>query len=108
MDPVRMLPGFPAPWSVVETTGEFIVKDASGRPLAYFYWWGGTTALLTRDEARCLANKFANMPSLMARGREGGNTAPRTLPAGSISTPGAAPPIPEGADSRQREERKRP
>jgi hypothetical protein len=68
MDPARMLVGFPAPWTVVETTGEFIVKDASGRALAYFYWWGdGTTALLTRDEARCLAVKFAKMPSFMLR-----------------------------------------
>jgi hypothetical protein len=40
MDPARMLAGFPAPWSVTEATGEFIVKDASDRALAYFYWWG--------------------------------------------------------------------
>jgi hypothetical protein len=59
MDPARMLAGFPAPWSVSEATGEFVVKDANGRALAYFYWWGDTTtALLTRDEARCLAEKF--------------------------------------------------
>jgi hypothetical protein len=81
MDPVRILAGFPAPWTVVETTGEFIVKDASGRTLAYFYWWGdGTTTLLTRDEARCLAEKFANIPGLMARGREGGNVTPPSQP----------------------------
>jgi hypothetical protein len=49
------------------TAGEFIVKDASGRALAYFYWWGDGTALLTRDEARCLAEKFARMPSFMVR-----------------------------------------
>jgi hypothetical protein len=77
MDPARMLAGFPAPWTVVETTGEFIIKDASGRALAYFYWWGdGTTALLTRDEARCLAETFAKMPSFMVRGREGGDVTP--------------------------------
>jgi hypothetical protein len=78
MDPARMLAGFPAPWTVVETTGEFTVKDASGRALAYFYWWGdGTTTLLTRDEARCLAEKFAKMPSFMVvRGREGGEVTP--------------------------------
>jgi hypothetical protein len=34
MDPARMLAGFPAPWTVVEATGEFIVKDTSGRALA--------------------------------------------------------------------------
>jgi hypothetical protein len=39
MDPARMLAGFPAPWSVSETTREFVVKDANGRALAYFYWW---------------------------------------------------------------------
>ncbi len=73
MDPARMLAGFPAPWTVVQTTGEFIVKDASGRALAYFYWWGDvTTALLTRDEAKCLAEKFAKMPRIMAHRREGG------------------------------------
>jgi hypothetical protein len=77
MNPARMLVGFPAPWTVVETTGEFIVKDASGRALAYFYWWGdGTTVLLTRDEARCLAEKFAKMPSFMVRWSEGGDIAP--------------------------------
>jgi hypothetical protein len=77
MDPARMLAGFPAPWTVVETTGEFVVKDASGRALACFYWWGnGTTALLTRDEAKCLAEKFAKMLSFMARGCEGGDVMP--------------------------------
>jgi hypothetical protein len=68
MDPARMLAGFPAPWSVSETTGEFIVKDATGRALAHFFWWGDPkSAHLTRDEARCLAEKFANMPSVMVR-----------------------------------------
>jgi hypothetical protein len=77
MDPARMLVDFPAPWTVVETTGEFIVKDASGRALAYFYWWGdGTAVLLTRDEARCLAEKFAKMPSYMVRWSEGGDVTP--------------------------------
>jgi hypothetical protein len=81
MDPARMLAGFPAPWTVVETTGEFIVKDSSGRALAYFYWWGnGTTALLTRDEAKCLAEKFAKMPSIVAQRRDGGSVTPPSPP----------------------------
>jgi hypothetical protein len=81
MDPARMLAGFPAPWTVFETTGEFIVKDASGRALAYFYWWGDvTTALLTRDEARCLAEKFAKMPSIVTHRREGGWVTPPSQP----------------------------
>jgi hypothetical protein len=81
MDPARMLAGFSTPWTVVETTGEFIIKDATGRALAYFYWWGdGTAALLTRDEARCLAEKFAKMPSIMAHRREGGSATPPSPP----------------------------
>jgi hypothetical protein len=72
MDPAHMLAGFPAPWTVVETTGEFIIKDANGRTLAHFYWWGdGAPAFLTRDQARCLAEKFAKMPNIMAKRREG-------------------------------------
>jgi hypothetical protein len=51
MDPACMLAGFPSPWTVVETTGEFIVKDANGRALAHFFWWGDPkSAHLTRDE----------------------------------------------------------
>jgi hypothetical protein len=77
MDPARMLAGFPAPWSVSEATGEFVVKDANGRALAYFYWWGDTTtALLTRDEARCLAEKFVKVPSVMAQQRKGEDSVP--------------------------------
>jgi hypothetical protein len=72
MEPTRMLTGFPAPWAVFETTGEFIVMDASGRTLAHFYWWGdGTPAFLTRDEARCLAEKFSKTPIVVAQHREG-------------------------------------
>jgi hypothetical protein len=57
-----------SPLKQLKATGEFIVKDAGGRALAYFYWWDdGTTALLTRDEARCLAEKFAKMPSFILR-----------------------------------------
>jgi hypothetical protein len=69
--PAHMLTGFRAPWAVSETTGEFVVTDASGRTLAHFYWWGdGTPAFLTRDEARCLAEKFAKMPSAIAQRRD--------------------------------------
>jgi hypothetical protein len=72
MDPAHMLTGFPAPWTVCEAAGEFVVMDASGRTLAHFYWWGdGIPAFLTRDEARCLAEKFAKTPSVMAQRRKG-------------------------------------
>jgi hypothetical protein len=71
MDPARMLAGFPTPWTVVEATGEYIVADARGRTLAHFYWWGdGMPAFLTREEARCLAEKFAKVPSSGVRTRE--------------------------------------
>jgi hypothetical protein len=79
MDPTCLLAGFPAPWTVSETTGEFLVKDASDRALAYFYWWAiGTTALLTREEARCLAEHFAEMPNIIAQRREGGTPPSRS------------------------------
>jgi hypothetical protein len=54
---------FPAPWTVVEATGEFRVHDATGRTLCHFYWWGPPEAArLTHGEARCLAEQFAKMP----------------------------------------------
>jgi hypothetical protein len=54
---------FPAPWTVVEGTGEFYVRDATGRTLGHFYWWGGATALeLTQAQARHLAERFATLP----------------------------------------------
>jgi hypothetical protein len=42
MDPALMLSGFPTPWSVTETTREFIVKDLNGRVLAYSLICGAT------------------------------------------------------------------
>jgi hypothetical protein len=67
MNRVRITVDFPAPWTVVETTGEFSVKDATGRSLGDFYWWGdGATALLTQDQARCLAEKFAKLPEILS------------------------------------------
>ena len=71
MKPAGVPAGFPAPWTVAENTGEFIVKDANGRALAHFFWWGdGIPAFVTRDEARCLAEKFAKTPSFVAQRRE--------------------------------------
>jgi hypothetical protein len=78
MDPARMLAGFATPWTVVEATGEYIVKDANGRALAHVFWWGEpNSALLTRDEAKCLAEKFAKVPRFVVGTREEGTvTAP--------------------------------
>ena len=78
MNPARMLAGLPTPWTVVEATGEYIVKDANGKALAHFFWWGDPkSALLTRDKARCLAEKFAKVSRFVVGTREAGTvTAP--------------------------------
>jgi hypothetical protein len=66
-----MVTVFPGPWTISEATGEFIVADAGGRVLAHFYWWGdGTPAFLTRDQARFLAEKFIELPSISRQQRE--------------------------------------
>jgi hypothetical protein len=59
----HMTAKFPAPWTVVESRGEFSVQDATGRTLCHFYWWSHPEAVrLTEGEARCLAEQFADMP----------------------------------------------
>jgi hypothetical protein len=64
---------FPPPWTIEEHNNAcFIVKDASGQTLAYFYFEeepGRRSAakLLTRDEARRLAVNFAKLPVFLRR-----------------------------------------
>jgi hypothetical protein len=59
---------FPRPWCIVEIPGGFRVDDAGGKRLGYFYWWDDPNALhplddiLTVDEARRMAEEFANLP----------------------------------------------
>lgn len=61
----------PPPWSIEEHNNAcFLVKDATGQALAYFYFEedaGRRSAakLLTKDEARRLAVNFAKLPDLL-------------------------------------------
>jgi hypothetical protein len=71
---------FPAPWTAVEATGEFSVRDATGRTLCHFYWWGHAEAVkLTQVEARCLAEQFAKVPDSLSQYKVAGSTAASNL-----------------------------
>jgi hypothetical protein len=60
---------FPPPWTIDETVECFIVRDATGQALGYFYFHGGKstsgTKRLSKDEARQMAVNVAKLPKLL-------------------------------------------
>jgi hypothetical protein len=58
---------FPPPWSIEQFEECFIVRDANGQPLGYFYFdeeqqSPAIDRQLTRDDARRMAVNFAKLP----------------------------------------------
>lgn len=63
---------FPPPWSVQTAKEAFIVRDATGFPIAYVYFTdrpltGTKSDRPTRDRARQVAAGIARLPELSAR-----------------------------------------
>jgi hypothetical protein len=67
--PEMQAPHLPSPWSTEEWATCFVVSDAAGQPLAYVYFSDeparrAAAKLLTRHEARHVAEQIAQLPSL--------------------------------------------
>lgn len=60
---------FPPPWMIDENPDLFIVRDATGRTLAYFYFHGGNrftvTEQLSKEEAFGVAVNFTKLPQFL-------------------------------------------
>ena len=72
---------FPRPWTVEQSDGAFIVRDANGMALSYTYYpvnYEGLGTLqrnhLSPDEARRIAAGIAKLPDLLANNKSRNET----------------------------------
>jgi len=60
---------FPPPWTVTETEGAFVVRDADGQSLAYLYWREPKAAA---DIAKVAHHATASTNAIWPAARAGG------------------------------------